>query len=180
MRYEIRPLGTWTEPVTEGRPRSPFSATWTNTLDLLDRETFMLGCHLVVIQIDVPDGAIRKDGMLHARARASFPGVRVAFESHHGPLMYATDAFAEWQSNVRAIALGLEALRKVDRYGISRRGEQYRGFTAIGGISPEQAARDLIESYGGLKAAFKATHPDTGGSAEDFRKVDEARRLLGL
>jgi len=36
----------------------------------------------------------------------------------------------DWRHNVRSIALGLEALRAVDRYGISRRGEQYAGFRA--------------------------------------------------
>lgn len=43
-------------------------------------------------------------------------------------LVYATDACQDWRHNVRSIALGLEALRAVDRYGISRRGEQYAGF----------------------------------------------------
>ena len=32
--------------------------------------------------------------------------------------------------NLRSIALGLKALRAVDRYGVSRRGEQYAGFRA--------------------------------------------------
>lgn len=45
-------------------------------------------------------------------------------------LVYATDACQFWQHNVRSIALGLEALRAVDRFGISRRGEQYAGFRA--------------------------------------------------
>lgn len=45
-------------------------------------------------------------------------------------LVYATDVCDFWQHNVRSIALGLEALRAVDRYGISRRGEQYAGFRA--------------------------------------------------
>jgi hypothetical protein len=45
-------------------------------------------------------------------------------------LVYATDACVYWQHNVRSIALGLEALRAVDRYGITRKGEQYAGFRA--------------------------------------------------
>jgi len=45
-------------------------------------------------------------------------------------LVYATDCCQFWQHNVRSIALGLQALRAVDRYGISRRGEQYSGFRA--------------------------------------------------
>lgn len=45
-------------------------------------------------------------------------------------LVYATDACEDWRHNVRSIALGLEALRAVDRYGITRKGEQYAGFRA--------------------------------------------------
>jgi hypothetical protein len=33
-----------------------------------------------------------------------------------------------WQDNLRAVALGLEALRRVERYGIAQRGEQYAGW----------------------------------------------------
>lgn len=45
-------------------------------------------------------------------------------------LVYATDSCDRWQDNVRSIALGLEALRAVDRFGISREGQQYAGFRA--------------------------------------------------
>lgn len=44
--------------------------------------------------------------------------------------IYGTDCCVFWEHNVRSIALGLQALRAVDRYGISRRGEQYAGFRA--------------------------------------------------
>lgn len=57
----------------------------------------------------------------------------VAIQSATDPskrLVYATDCCCYWQHNVRSIALGLGALRAVDRYGISRRGEQYSGFRA--------------------------------------------------
>jgi hypothetical protein len=52
-------------------------------LDLLARETEMLGAGLVVLQVDVRDGEIRRDGMLAARAKVGFPGVRVSFDSRH-------------------------------------------------------------------------------------------------
>lgn len=183
MRYEYRPLGAWTDPVTTDRPYCRFRAPWHKTLQQLGRETEMLGADLVVLQVDARDGQIRNDGMLYARARVGFPGVRVAFTSVYGPLTYATDRYEDWRDNIRAIALSLESLRAVDRYGVNRRGEQYRGWVAIEApkpADPRQAARDLIASYGGLAEALKATHPDRGGSAEDFIKVQEARRVLDL
>ena len=86
------------------------------------------------------------------------------------------------QDNVRAIALSLEALRAVDRYGVSKRGEQYAGWKQLTtGDSMSQAeARDLLASYGGETEALKKTHPDTGGDVESFRKVQRAREVLGV
>lgn len=127
MQYEIRPLGMWTGPVTRNRPYCRFRASWSDTLVLLERETETLGARLVVLQVDATEGDIRRDGMLRANARVAFPGVRVSFESRHGPLTYATDRYDGWQDNIRAVALSLEALRAVDEFGIAGRGQQYVG-----------------------------------------------------
>lgn len=182
MRYEIRPL-TWTGPVTTDRASSSrFRAPWDDTLKLLQFEATMLGATYLILQVDADPADIRRDGMLRARARVAFPGVKIAIGSAYGPLEYATDAYEDWRANVRAIALSLVALRAVDRHGVSRRGEQYRGWTALdAGDNPaRRAAQDLIASYGGLADALKATHPDRGGTAEAFLKVQEARRVLNL
>ena len=131
MRYEIRPL-VWSGPQCPRRwPSSRFKAKWDSTLELLGRETDLLDASVVVLQLDVIEGDIRRDGMLRASAKVGFPGVRVSFDSKHGPLTYATDRYEQlysddmpgWQANVRAVALALEALRAVDRYGISSSGE---------------------------------------------------------
>ncbi|MCX5066603.1 J domain-containing protein [Micromonospora lupini] len=207
-RYDIRPLGVWDRPVTVNRAASHrFKANWSETLDLLTREVDLLGAALVVVQIDVTDGEIRRDGMLRANARVGFPGVKVSFDSRYGPLTYATDAYEQqygfalpgWQANVRAIALGLEALRAVDRYGVTRSGEQYRGWTAIAATSGEfdmtreQAATllaaetswtagDLLADPDKVAAAFRIAarkhHPDVGGDTELFRRLAAARDLL--
>jgi len=131
QRYQIRPLGPWLEAVTQDRPRDRFRAAWSDTLDLIGRETAHLDAKLVVIQIDVSEGDLRLDGMLRANAKVGLPGVRVSFESRHGSLTYATDAYAHWQANVRAVALTLQGLRKVDEFGL-RRAAQYEGFNALG------------------------------------------------
>ncbi|GIH07357.1 hypothetical protein Rhe02_54240 [Rhizocola hellebori] len=210
MRYEIRPLGNWDQPKTEPRATSGrFRAAWQSTLDLLGREVEHLGGELVVIQIDVTEGELRRDGMLRANARVAFPGVKVSFESRHGSLTYATDAYDAryyndppgWQANIRAIALALEALRAVDRYGVTSSGEQYRGWTAISVTTGEfdmtrAQAADLLAHPGqtsfkpvdvltdpaaaaqAYRNAAKKHHPDVGGDPELFRRLTAARDLL--
>lgn len=216
MRYEIRPLGAWTDPVTADRSGSGrFKAPWVATLDLLAKETEYLGAQLVVLQVDVTEGEIRRDGMLRANAKVDFPGVRVSFDSVHGWLTYATDAYAPryygdppgWQANIRAIALGLGALRAVDRYGVTSKGEQYAGWRAIEAGSgssfatADEAARwmrDQFEGTGAVglvtpgeilrepefrdrvyKTLVRRLHPDVGGKPDDWAKLDQAWQLIG-
>lgn len=200
MRYEIRPLGPWTGPVTTDRRNgAQFRADWNSTITLLGRETDHLGAQLVVVQVAAGEGDIRRDGMLRAGARVTFPGVRISFDSRHGPLTYATDAYAAWKANVRAIALALEALRAVDRYGVAKTGEQYRGWRAIEGASTQMsldaAARLLAGESGNrftvdqlltvteavstaYRVAARRLHPDVGGDRALFERVTAARDLL--
>lgn len=140
MRYTVRPLSdrTWLRPAST-RQQSRFDTTWTKTLQLLGKEVDHLGGRNVVLEVDVPERGIRLDGQLRADAKAASPAVVLAFESKHGPMQYRCDRFVEptwrrglnWQQNVRAIALTLEALRAVDRYGAVDTGQQYAGFKAL-------------------------------------------------
>lgn len=145
-RFEIRPLGGWDRPKTEPRRSSGvFRAAWDDTVAFLKDEVDKLDGSLIVVQIAADGTDIRRDGMLRARARVDFPGVKVSFASKHGPLTYATDAYDQWypaampgwQANVRAIALSLQALRAVDRYGVTHTGEQYRGWSQITAAAAE-------------------------------------------
>jgi hypothetical protein len=214
MRWEIRPLGPWLGPVTGDRKSSgAFKAHWDQTLALLDDEVEALGCDgPVVIQIDVLAVDLRADGMLRTRARVgNFPGVIVSFKSRHGPLRYATDAYEQrwsgnlpgWQANVRAIALSLEALRAVDRYGVSKRGEQYTGWSALPAAraqgaqwftEPAEAESWMLGSAAELgvvnepgvslpdlyRRLAKQMHPDVRGDSELWERLDAAATLLEL
>lgn len=204
LRFEFRPLGLWAGPSTppEARRRGQFKAHYEVTLDLLFGEAGKLGAELLVLQVDLQQRDIRADGLPRASARyGDHPGVVVSFDSRHGPLRYATDVFDDWRSNLRAIALALEALRAVDRYGVTRRGEQYQGWTAIGSASPGRgpfASKADAETWmrlcareahisgwadwdGLYRLLAKQMHPDApGGSADLWDRLDAAARLLGV
>lgn len=201
----FRPIQQWPGATTRQRRRAQFSAPWSSTLNLLGRELEQLGRKNVVIQVAVTESEIRLDGFPRANARPFHPGVILSLDSKYGPLSYPCDTFTTWQDNLRGIALALEALRAVDRYGVTKRGEQYTGWKQLPSGRPmptamtrEQAA-GFIQSYadpGGripgmcddlmagrmiepyYKAAARKLHPDAGGSTEDFQRLQEAKRVL--
>lgn len=218
--YVFQPIGVWPEdwrdPNRE-REYSRFEATYTQTLSLLRRELNCLDVDECVIQVDARSSQIRRDGMMLANAKVEHPGVIVRFETERfGTLVYATDRFVgsysrpAWQENLRAIALGLEALRKVERYGIAERGQQYAGYKELGSgiplgaqqessMSAEQAAKFMLDCAGMLKLtsiselledpeiadfaykrAAKRSHPDVGGDTETFKRLNEARRVVAM
>jgi hypothetical protein len=206
MRYTVRPLSdpTWAKGV-KAQP-SRFTATWADTLGLLAAEVRALDGKDVVLGMDVQEKHIRQDGQLRSGAKAESPAVEVAFESKHGPLLYRcarfrgpTYAFGNtmrepWQHNIRAIALTLQALRAVDRYGASGHGEQYTGYKAIGtgtveAMTVEVAKRTLLDYAGDvgstddwpvvLRRARAATHPDrNGGDRSAWNLVEACNTLL--
>lgn len=189
MKHTFRSLESWPYPPTINR-RSPytFKAKWSDTLRLLDRELGMLGGSEIVIAAGFRDRDLRLDGMPRSDARApAHPGIILAFKAWRLPgnplLEYGTDVCQRWEHNVRSIALGLESLRAVDRYGITRRSEQYAGFrqltTGADGEASLARGRALIDEAGGVAEALHATHPDKGGDPIDFQSVMLARGSMG-
>lgn len=198
---KVAPIREWPGELSRNRSRSLFKAGLADTLDLLDREIWHL-CdnrsqrESAELLIAIRAGALwRQDGRPRAHAAAEHPGVIFSLDSKHGPLSYPCDTFTTWQDNLRAVALALEALRKVDRYGVTKRGEQYRGFLAIeatampaGFTSADDAwafildrggyDRDETRVAGRIRDAKRATHPDLGGNAADFQRVTAAEQYL--
>lgn len=138
----------------------------------------MLRAERALMLIDLPAQHFRRDGLPRADRSAYSPGVVLTFHSGklRAPLRYEVATYDDWRDNVRAIALGLEALRAVDRYGVTRSGEQYQGWKQLGagtvGEGDPERGRELVERAGGdVKRALFVAHPDHGGAADDFRDV---------
>lgn len=196
---KARPLGPWLYPVTARRQRSQFSAPLRSTAELLTRELRELQARDVVLRLDVAEWEIRRDGAPYTRANPSTPAIVLQFDTPTGPLAFPCDRFTTWQDNLRAVSLSLEALRRVDRYGVTMQAEQYAGFRAIEAPRAEPftsrtGAREFLRSLVGdlldpftaggatdeqlARAAMRATHPDTGGNAAEFARVTEAADYL--
>jgi hypothetical protein len=192
---------------TEGTRREvPYS----KTEQLLFRELEFLRVRTAVIQVAVGPDGFRLNGGFRANARARHPGVVLNLTTPYGPLTFATDLYQHWQANVRAVALALEGLRRLDRYGITRSGQQYQGWSALPpgtGEAPvdeirvmtaEMAAKIICETAGApdltslwttlppevraslYRTAIKKAHPDTGGDPDLAAEVTEAAAVLDV
>lgn len=185
MHFTLRPLPDWPYPETrDRRGRYAFKASWGNTLELLSRELAHLSASEPVIGAGFREADLRMDGLPRSNARVpSHPGIEISFNTPKlGRLVYRTDSCEWWEHNVRSIALGLEALRAVDRYGMTGAGQQYAGFRALPAGGDEQlrirGAAIVRDRFGGdVRAALRATHPDAGGQEEDFKAVSKFREL---
>lgn len=172
--YRFEPLtDVWENPTPahQRRGRGTFKAGHDSTMGLLRHEIEVLDPHRpwdqtdVVLQVACSAGDVNRDGGLSARARAfGHPGVRVTFKTQeHGLLTYESDVCELWQHNVRSIALGLEALRAIKRFGIANSGQQYTGFKAL------PAGRAMPASHmtrdEALKVIAKIAYPSAGDQA---------------
>lgn len=208
MPYIVtRPLrpGDWHGKFTTARQFSQFDSTWAQTESDLLAEVRRLGGMEVVLQLDLIGGeqAFRVNGTLRAQAKTASPAVIVSFKGRNGPMRMQCDHFTrgprgkleDWQCNVRAIAGALDALRKVERYGIGRGTEQYVGFGALpaarampAAMTIDEAGRLLGVSVDSVPPAdtvsalwrhhVKECHPDSGGDPDKFRRLTEARDVL--
>ncbi len=200
--FTFRPLGAdWLDDGKDTYECCLFRSTYTRTLSDLRRELDMLGVSEAVIELALTDPEIRRDGLPRADARPRSPRVRLSFDHPSlGQLQYPCDTYGRYQDNLRAIAKTLEAQRAMDRYGATRLNQQYAGWKALpSGGSIEQAmtvedAAAFIETLVGSAAtliieqsnyyqhsyrrAALAAHPDTGGDEDQFKQLQEAKRVL--
>lgn len=203
----------WTRDHSNPRKPAKFEAPYSDTQHRLKYELKQLGATEAFVQIELSDASrgVRNDGQLRADARATHPGVILTAKTPDGTLVFAVDEFVrgsrskgdDWQQNLRAIALGLEHLRTLDRYGMAARGQQYAGFrelgagTEMGGgsrMTDDQVAEFLCTAAGWpegtldrhdeaqVRKAYRAAvlnhHPDHGGNPAMLAYVLSALDVL--
>lgn len=205
LDYKIEAIEVWPGEKTPSyqRKRSPFKTIWTSVINHLAKEIRQLGGRNVIFRLQVTNWDVNKNGTLRADARIKEPGVIIQFVAGRlkgaPTLLYRCDRFPYWQDNVSAIARGLEALRLVDRYGVTPTGEQYAGFKALPSstaptMSVKEAAKVLAnfsawsaeaivasaaETKEAIRVARNRTHPDKNDSDRSmYDQVESARSIL--
>lgn len=171
MRATWSALQVW--PYPSSTPATvPFRSDWDSSLRKLEQEIELLEGDDVMIGVVTDPSNVGLSGQLKNRGAVKHPGVEVSFDAGGRRVAFHTDAYKTLTHNLRAVAMGLEALRAVNRYGITESGEQYAGFAQItaGGPSVDRG-RALVTAAGGVRQAQRKHHPDHGGQASDFADV---------
>lgn len=199
----VRPLGAFPQERTSDPQPSLFRSVWADTVALLTRELKHLNPERVLLEMDFRPTQLRVDGLPRADARPASDAVVLRIELEPGSwLTYPCDTYSDWQDNVRAIALTLGKLRDIDRYGVSKRKEQYRGWAQIPArtgadpIHSVEGAAAFLAEHSGLEAeaiqrfgtvresarkrAAARLHPDAGGTREGWDRLGRAVRVLEL
>lgn len=173
----VRPIE---RPIEVQYEPAPFRAKWGQTVELLADELRAHGAERTVLEVDFREQDLRLDGLPRAGRPARSPGIVLSFRavgvSGTPSLRYEVGTYAAFEDNVRGVALALRALRAVDRYGVTKKGEQYAGWRALAAGSGPSAerGRTLIRQHGSVRAAQIATHPDRGGDPAVFADVQAA------
>lgn len=153
----FRPIDKWPRPLRTSRKSSQFKTDYNGSIRLLKYELASIGADHAILQLSLGENAIRQDGQIRGDAgQPKHPGVILCFKHPKtGDVKFPCDTYTEWRKNVHALALSLEALRAVDRYGVTQSAEQYRGWAQLpppgGLVTPapltlEQAARVVIKA----------------------------------
>lgn len=171
-------LAAWPYP-PRAQSSSTFQVSWARTLEDLGDEIERTGGSDVLIGVVADPSQFTLDGRPRAGFKVLHPGAEVSFDVGARRLAFHTDAYKSLHFNLREITLGLEALRAVDRYGITSTAEQYAGFAMLppGGPDPVRG-RQLVEAAGGMRQAERRHHPDAGGDQRDFVDVQAYKKSI--
>lgn len=181
-------------PRSEGQDKARYQTEFGKARNHVIKQLDLMGATYIVISSNVP---LRNDGLPYATfggRRYDDPGVAVYFHWRGDPQVVACDNWDHVKDNMRAIGLNLEALRMIERTGVTellRRA--FQGFKALPPASDlpvrepvvhrpwyivlevaETASREVINAV--FKAKAKVLHPDAGGSDDEMSELVTARQ----
>lgn len=177
MSAQAYPLA-WPEgwPRTPRKESSKFKATLSSALEFVHKELRLMGARSVVISSNVTLGT----------SRPAEPGVAVYFELNGDQMCIPCERYQKVEDNLQAIGKTIEALRGIERWGAKHMVKAaFRGFSALPSPAAIEDWRQVLgyepgerPSIGHLTDRYRslrsAQHPDKGGSAAQFHRIQAA------
>lgn len=170
VELRFRPIQAWPGPITAELKSDRFDSTPGRTQTDLRGELAAIGVRSAVIQADVFEDDLRRDGMFRANAKFGSSRVIVAFEHpDQGSVSFPCWTYRSFWANLRAVVKTLEALRAIDRHGASRNAQQYTGWKQLPASATASDAFVTVEDA--VRYLAKVQNPD---STMDPRVVELA------
>lgn len=163
--------------------RARFTTTLGKSRDFVKEEIRRLGGKNPIISTNIP---LKNDGDLRAdwsRYKIDDIGVAVYFTHNGNQVCLCCDQYDRIWDNLWAIGRTIEALRQIDRDGVSDfLNRTFSGFKMLSDPDQKewweilQVEKNSSDDH--VKIAYRKkvmeTHPDKGGSTESFNKVQNA------
>ena len=151
-------------------------------IDRLEAELLRLGATDPILSTNV---ALGMRGMpLSVVKEPGDPGAAVYVRLLGKDLVFASDRWDRVADNITAIAQHIDALRRIDRYGVGRVEQAFAGYAALPPSADDWRLVLGVGEYATVEqvdAAFlekaKSLHPDVGGSHDDMARLTAARDL---
>jgi hypothetical protein len=117
------------------------------------------------------------------KARMKEKGVAVYFKLNDKPVVLCCDNWDQIQDNLYAIGLTIEAMRAMERWGVSNiLSRMFSGFEVLPetteenpyevlGVSPNASEFEIKNAW---KNKILEHHPDKGGDVEEYHRVNKA------
>lgn len=146
---------------------------------------------------------LRLDGQPLSNVREpDDPGVALYFTRKGKPIAMACDRWTRTADNIAAIAAHIDALRRIERYGVGSLDRAFHGYRALAAPGAASArpwrevlmiaddgqwieslpAGELIRAEQAYRRLAKRRHPDNGGTADAMAELNaaiaEARKEL--
>jgi hypothetical protein len=148
----------------------------------LENELERLGAKSPTLSTNV---SLRLDGRPRSDENPADPGAAVYFSFRGKATVLACDRYRAVAENIAAIAAHIEALRRIERYGVGTIEQALAGYKAL----PADSAADWRTVFGfpagsrptraqiddAYLTAAKRQHPDAGGSDAEMAQVNRAR-----
>lgn len=162
--------------------------TIATAIDRLEGELRRLAAEAEILSSNVPVGI---KGLPYSSAKEpADPGVAVYITLDRKEIVFACDKWDRVADNIAAIAQHIDALRRIERYGVGKLEQAFAGYLALPAAAEDWRVVLGVGEYATTEqvdAAFleriKTAHPDVGGSHDEAAKLtaarDLARKVLG-
>lgn len=182
------PVG-WTRTLSGRRKRATFATVKTVSGQLsvslatgrLQAEIDRLGARNVTLSTNVE---LRLDGFPRSDIEPRDPGVAVYFSFKGKATVFACDKWDRVADNIAAIAAHIDAIRRIERYGVGSLEQALAGYKALPADSaadwrqvfgfPAEATPSLDTLDSAYKRLAREKHPDVGGTDEGMSHVNRA------